>query len=368
MNPELRAVPGPWRLTGNDERSAALARLDRGQAGRAAALEALERQLRLLAEIGSPDWGALPESLQEHFGFFLDDLARDVPTLSEATPERFTELFAQRGYTPDEVAAAGLVRSAFLYAVLSRGADAAARFLLSEADPDDADRVAAVVREHAATMPPELAATLVQLLRLDLGERAIPALEAVAGDPMVHPAAANMARAMLRELGHGPPMRAVLALDHAPGADPLRSWLQQALDAPDHTLYDAAEALERGGSQDFVFHGPYGVEYPFGVRVTEAGAGTRLVIEFPPDADPPGDWLADLVTSAGRMLRADVGVAAPGADLERELAAATAPRGPHDVPPVLWTSMRYAPRFADAQELARSAQIQSDGSTLLLGR
>ena len=180
------------------------------------------------------------------------------------------------------------------------------------------------------------------------------------------PSVANMAWAMLRELGHGPPIRAVLAIDHVPGADPLRSWLQQALDAPDNTLYDAAEALESGGPQDFVFHGPYGVEYPFGCASRKRAPAPSSRSMWTPTH--PGDWLADFVTSAGGCCAQTWASRRQGPTWSASWPQPPPPADPRrSAGPLDLDAPRTALRGCTGARPG-SAQIQSDGSTLLLGR
>jgi hypothetical protein len=205
--------------------------------------------------------------------------------------------------------------------------------------------------------------TLLRLLRIELGERAAPALRRVADAPGP---GADTARELLRELGHGPPLRVVAALDAVPSPDPLRSWLAHAA-GPDPRLYAIADALERadGAPQQLALRDGQDVAYPFAVRVHRSGEGARVELEFAGTDDPPLDQLEELVRSAGRMLHADAVVAAPGADLDAALAAAREGRA---VPRALWVSGGLAPGVAAAEPLAWSAQAEPGGARLLLGR
>lgn len=130
-------------------------------------------------------------------------------------------------------------------------------------------------------------------------------------------------------------------------AGAVRDWLGRLpLDLGSRSLNDAADALTRGAAVDGRISAPGGVALPVRFSVDRNGLATEM-------DGPAGDdaWWSELVTEAGRTLRADTValVDDPSALLPR----------------LLWVATTALADYNDARARATTVECQWDGALLL---
>jgi hypothetical protein len=129
--------------------------------------------------------------------------------------------------------------------------------------------------------------------------------------------------------------------------DAVRDWLGRLpLELGSRSVYDASDALTRGTAVAGQIAAPGGEPLPVRFSVDDNG----LVIEMdgPAGADP---WWSELVTEAGRTLRADT------VALVDDPAAL--------LPRLLWVSTGAQAGYQDARAMATTVEYQWDGALLL---
>lgn len=130
-------------------------------------------------------------------------------------------------------------------------------------------------------------------------------------------------------------------------ADAVRDWLGRLpLELGNRSLYDASDALTRGTPVAGLISAPGGMTLP--VRFSVDDNGLAIEMDGPAGDDP---WWSELVTEAGRTLRADTValVDDPGELLPR----------------LLWVSTTAQAGYEDARAVATTVECQWDGALLL---
>jgi hypothetical protein len=130
-------------------------------------------------------------------------------------------------------------------------------------------------------------------------------------------------------------------------ADAVRDWLGRLpLELGNRSLYDASDALTRGTSVAGQISAPGGLSLP--VRFSVDDNGLAIEMDGAAGDDP---WWSELVTEAGRTLRADtVALVDDPAEL---------------LPRLLWVSTTAQAGYEDARAVATTVECQWDGALLL---